>query len=163
MAQFALSSAGHLRGQGTASGVFRGGLSGVAFAASVGMVSRVTQGAQPVDRERLVTEAEGNQVFRLDGEPALDVLLDHFGLSLDRLPETVGRLRGIFVGLRAAEEPAHPGAPRGLQVPGQFGADVVVRHIIGLDPSRRGMAVAERVVEGSHLAFCERSAQTASD
>jgi small ligand-binding sensory domain FIST len=161
VAQFALNSAGNLRGQGAASGVFRGGLSGVAFDASVGMVSRVTQGAQPVDRERLVTEAEGNQVFSLDGEPALDVLLDHFGLSLDSLPETVGRLRSIFVGLRASEEQAHPGAPRGLRVPGQFGADVLVRHIIGLDPSRHGFAVADRVVEGSHLAFCERSAQAA--
>ncbi len=161
LAQFALSSAGNLRGQGAASGVFRGGLSGVAFAASVGMVSRVTQGAQPVDRERLVTEAEGNQVFRLDGEPALAVLLDHFGLSLERLPETVGRLRGIFVGLRAPEEGARSGVAPGLRVPGQFGADVLVRHIIGLDPSRHGIAVAERVVEGSHLAFCERSAQAA--
>ncbi|MFT7402608.1 MAG: small ligand-binding sensory domain FIST [Hydrogenophaga sp.] len=161
VAQFALSSAGQLSGQGAASGVFRGGLSGVAFAASVGMVSRVTQGAQPVDREHLVTEAEGNQVFGLDGEPALDVLLDHFGLSLERLPETVGRLRSIFVGLRASEEAAPLGALTGLRVPGQFGADVLVRHIIGLDPSRRGMAVADQVLEGSHLAFCERSAQAA--
>ena len=157
VAQFAQSSAGHLREQGAASGVFRGGLSGVAFADSVGMVSRVTQGAQPVDRERLVTEAQGNQVFQLDGEPALAVLLDHFGLSLERLPETVGRLRGILVGLRAPEA----AAPTGLRVTGQFGADVLVRHIIGLDPSRHGFAVAERVVEGSHLAFCERSAQAA--
>jgi small ligand-binding sensory domain FIST len=157
VAQFALSSAGNLRGQGAASGVFRGGLSGVAFAASVDVLSRVTQGAQPVDRERLVTKAEGNQVFGLDGEPALAVLLDHFGLSLERLPETVGRLRSIFVGLRPPEEGVRPG----LRVPGQFGTDVLVRHIIGLDPSRHGMAVAERVVEGSHLAFCERSAQAA--
>ena len=161
VAQFAQSSAGHVRGQGAASGVFRGGLSGVAFAASVGMVSRITQGAQPVGCERLITEAEGNQLFRLDGEPALTVLLDHFGLSLDRLPETVGRLRGIFVGLRAPEEDARSGSAPGLRVPGQFGADVLVRHIIGLDPSRHGIAVAERVVEGSHLAFCERNAQAA--
>jgi small ligand-binding sensory domain FIST len=160
-AQFALSSAGNLRGQGAASGVFRGGLSGVAFAPSVGMVSRVTQGAQPVDRERLVTEAEGNQVFRLDGEPALQVLLDHFGLSLDRLPDTVHRLRSIFVGLRAPADEARADTAAGLRVPGQFGADVLVRHIIGLDPSRGGVALAERVAEGSQLAFCERSPQAA--
>ena len=161
LTQFALSSGGTLRGQGTSSGVFCGGLSGVAFAASVGLVSRVTQGAQPVDRERLVTEAEGNQVFGLGGEPALSVLLDHFGLSLESLPETVGRLRSIFVGLRLPEEGARSAAATGLRVPGQFGADVLVRHIVGLDPSRHGIAVAERVVEGSYLAFCERSAQAA--
>jgi len=162
VAQFALSSAGQQRGQGAASGVFRGGLSGVAFAPSVGMVSRVTQGAQPVDRERLVTEAEGNLVLRLDGEPALPVLLDRFGLSLDRLPDTVQRLRSTFVGLRAApEDGGRAGAAVGLRVPGQFGADVLVRHIIGLDPSRGGVVVAERVTTGSYLAFCERSAQAA--
>jgi small ligand-binding sensory domain FIST len=161
VAQFALGSDGTLRGQGAASGVFRGGLSGVAFARSVGLVSRVTQGAQPVDRERQVTEAEGNQVFELDGEPALDLLLDHFGLSLDSLPQTVARLRSIFVGLREPEEGGQPGAAKALRVPGQFGADVRVRHIIGLDPGRRGIAVAERVSVGSHLAFCERSAQAA--
>lgn len=161
VAQFALGSDGTLRGQGAASGVFRGGLSGVAFARSVGLVSRVTQGAQPVDRERQVTEAEGNQVFELDGEPALDLLLDHFGLSLDSLPQTVARLRSIFVGLREPEEGGQPGAAKALRVPGQFGADVRVRHIIGLDPGRRGIAVAERVSVGSQLAFCERSAQAA--
>lgn len=161
VAQFALGSDGTLRGQGAASGVFRGGLSGVAFARSVGLVSRVTQGAQPVDRERQVTEAEGNQVFELDGEPALDLLLDHFGLSLDSLPQTVARLRSIFVGLREPQEGGQPGAAKALRVPGQFGADVRVRHIIGLDPGRRGIAVAERVSVGSHLAFCERSAQAA--
>ena len=160
-AQFALGSDGTLRGQGAASGVFRGGLSGVAFASSVGLISRVTQGAQPVDRERQVTEAEGNQVFALDGEPALDLLLDHFALSLERLPQTVERLRSIFVGLREPAEGVRPGAAKALRVPGQFGADVLVRHIIGLDPARRGIAVAERVAVGSHLAFCERSAQAA--
>ena len=161
VAQFALGSDGTLRGQGAASGVFRGGLSGVAFASSVGLISRVTQGAQPVDRERQVTEAEGNQVFELDGEPALDLLLDHFALSLDSLPQTVARLRSIFVGLREPEEGARSGGAKALRVPGQFGADVLVRHIIGLDPGRRGIAVAERVAVGSHLAFCERSAQAA--
>ena len=162
VAQFAVGSIGTLRGQGAATGVFRGGLSGVAFAPSVGVISRVTQGAQPVDRERRITEADGNQVFRLDGEPALGVLLERFGLSLDRLPETVARLRTLLVGLREPEEPSHRPGPRpALRVKGQFGADVLVRHIIGLDPTRGSIAVAERVPEGGYLAFCERSAQAA--
>jgi small ligand-binding sensory domain FIST len=44
---------------------------------------------------------------------------------------------------------------------GNFGADVLVRHIIGLDPARRGVAVAERVEPGMQLAFCQRSVQAA--
>jgi len=162
--QFAFSSAGNLSGQGAASGVFHGGLSGVAFGAAVGMVSRVTQGAQPVDRERTVTRADGNLVLRLDGEPALDVLLERFGLSLDRLPETIERLRVTLVGL-SPPAPAAQGRlsadPQSLRVAGQFGTDVLVRHIIGLDPGRRGIAIAEAVPEGTRLAFCERNVQAA--
>ncbi|MCY1380553.1 hypothetical protein D9M69_683880 [compost metagenome] len=36
-----------------------------------------------------------------------------------------------------------------------------MRHIIGLDPVRRGVAIAELAPEGSHLAFCERHVQAA--
>jgi small ligand-binding sensory domain FIST len=44
---------------------------------------------------------------------------------------------------------------------GNFGADVVVRHIIGLDPGRRGVAVADRVAIGMRMAFCQRNVQAA--
>jgi hypothetical protein len=42
--QFAVSGNGNVKGQGAASGVFSGGLSGVAFGSEVALVSRVTQG-----------------------------------------------------------------------------------------------------------------------
>jgi len=48
--QFAVAGDGNVKGQGAASGVFSGGLSGVAFGPGVHLVSRVTQGAQPVAR-----------------------------------------------------------------------------------------------------------------
>ena len=51
------------------------GLSGVAFGEGVSLVSRVTQGCQPVAAQRVITAAEGNVITELDGEPALDVLL----------------------------------------------------------------------------------------
>jgi len=44
---------------------------------------------------------------------------------------------------------------------GLFGADVVVRHIIGLDPGRRAVAVASQVQAGMRMAFCSRNAQAA--
>jgi len=162
-AQFALSSAGTLGGQGAANGVFQGGLSGVAFGPDVGLVSRVTQGAQPVDQERTITLSEGNLVLRLDDRPALDVLLERFELSLDELPETVARLRTTLVGL---SDPLDASSYRsagaaGLRVSGQFGADVRVRHIIGLDTARRGIAIAENASTGTRMAFCERNAQAA--
>ncbi|MDO9149394.1 MAG: FIST C-terminal domain-containing protein [Hydrogenophaga sp.] len=157
--QFAFSSAGNLSGQGAASGVFHGGLSGVAFGPSVGMVSRVTQGAQPVDRERIVTESDANLVLQLDGEPALDVLLRELAISLDQPELAMPRLRATLVGLTLSNGEAADGvaAPRR----GQFGPEVIVRHLIGLDPGRRGVAIADLVPVGTRLAFCERNVQAA--
>jgi hypothetical protein len=79
--QFAIGGNGNMRGQGKAGGVFRGGLSGVAFGEGVQLVSRVTQGCQPVGAARTITGADGNLVLTLDGEPALDVLLDDLPAS----------------------------------------------------------------------------------
>ncbi|HZT55483.1 MAG TPA: FIST N-terminal domain-containing protein, partial [Burkholderiaceae bacterium] len=50
-----------------AGGVLSGGLSGVAFDRSVPLVSRVTQGCQPVGPQRRVSAAERNVVVTLDG------------------------------------------------------------------------------------------------
>ncbi len=159
--QFSLSSAGTLDGQGAASGVFHGGLSGVAFGADVGLVSRVTQGAQPVDRERTVTASDGNLVLMLDDEPALDVLLRERVISLEQPEEAMPRLRATLVGL-SPPLPEHSAssapAPR---VRGQFGTEVLVRHLIGLDPGRRGIAIADVAPVGTRLAFCERNAEAA--
>jgi small ligand-binding sensory domain FIST len=44
---------------------------------------------------------------------------------------------------------------------GNFGKDVLVRHLIGLDPGRRGVAVSDRLEEGMQLAFCQRNVQAA--
>jgi small ligand-binding sensory domain FIST len=157
--QFALGSGGHLKGQGGAGGVFHGGLSGVAFGPGVALLSRVTQGAHPVGPERTVTAAERNVVLALDGEPAMDVLLRDLGVSLDEPPQAIERLRRTLVGLTLPEAAVAGQAPP-LR-PGTLGGDVLVRHLIGLDPMRRGMAVAEVVPVGTRLAFCERHVQAA--
>lgn len=158
--QFSLSSAGNLEGQGAASGVFHGGMSGVAFGADVGLISRVTQGAQPVDRERTVTASDGNLVLMLDDEPALDVLLRERMISLEQPEEAMPRLRATLVGL----SPPQPESPAAIPAPrlrGQFGTEVLVRHLIGLDPGRRGIAIADVAPVGTRLAFCERNAEAA--
>ncbi|WP_399685038.1 FIST N-terminal domain-containing protein [Xenophilus sp.] len=153
--QFAVGGNGNLRGQGAARGVFRGGLSGVAFGAGVRLVSRVTQGCQPVAAEREITGADGNLVLTLDGAPALDVLLADLNVSLEDDPEqAIETVRATLAGL------ASPGADGGRRTR-HLGADVRVRHIIGLDPNRRGVAIADQVESGMRLAFVRRSAQAA--
>ena len=152
--QFAIGGNGNIKGQGAAGGVFRGGLSGVAFGAGISLVSRVTQGCQPVAAQRVITAAEANVIIELDGEPALDVLLRDTGISLDQPKAAMTALRATLVGLTEAGGDA-------VGRTGNFGADVVVRHIIGLDPGRNAVAVADRVEPGMRMAFCQRHPQAA--
>jgi small ligand-binding sensory domain FIST len=152
---------GNIRGQGAASGVFSGGLSGVAFGPEVAMVSRVTQGCMPVSAVHEVSEADHNVVIALDGEPALDVLLRDLDVSLEQPQEALDVVRTTLVGLVAAQDVAQDGPSTALRQTGNFGEDVLVRHIIGLDPGRRGVAVSERVAAGAQLVFCRRNVQAA--
>ncbi len=162
MVQFAVGGNGNISGQGGASGVFSGGLSGVAFGAGVTLVSRVTQGCLPVSKAREISAARDNVVSALDGEPALDVLLRDLQVSLDQPEQALMAVRATLVGLM------HPGgradAPRdavAVSRTGNFGSDVIVRHIVGLDPMRRGVAVSDRLEVGMQLAFCQRNMQAA--
>ena len=159
--QFAVGGNGNIRGQGAASGVFSGGLSGVAFGPEVAMVSRVTQGCMPVSAVHEVSEADHNVVITLDGEPALDVLLRDLDVSLEQPQEALDVVRTTLVGLVAAQDVAQDGPSTALRQTGNFGEDVLVRHIIGLDPGRRGVAVSERVAAGAQLVFCRRNVQAA--
>jgi len=164
--QFAVGGDGNINGHASASGVFSGGLSGVAFGADVALVSRVTQGCMPVCAVRSITDADHNVVLTLDGEPALDVMLRDLGISLEQPQEALEVVRATLVGLVPVRDVQVANADTGtgrqaVRQTGNFGEDVLVRHIIGLDPARRGIAVAERVEAGAQLVFCRRNTQTA--
>jgi len=140
-------------------GVWQGGLSGVAFGERVRLVSRVSQGCSPVGPRREITAAERNVVYELDGEPALACLLRDLGVTAtvsgsgwqrEALPKVRATLAGIT---DAASDLLSHGR--------HFGADTRVRHIIGLDPGRQGVALAEEVEVGMQMAFCQRNAQAA--
>ena len=171
--QFALSGHGNVEGHGAASGVFSGGLSGVAFArgatpgdadtdaeieAGLGLMSRVTQGCQPISATHTITACDANVITELNGQPALAVMLADLKVSLDQPREALAKVRQTLVGLSQPIEQAK-GTP--LRRTGQFGGDVRVRHIIGLDPARNGVAIAEAPSVGMTLAFCERNAVAA--
>ncbi len=160
--QFAVAGDGNVKGQGAASGVFSGGLSGVAFGPDVGLVSRVTQGCLPVARAHQVTAADHNVVLALDNEPALEVLLRELHVSLEEPRDALKAVRSTLVGLtqRLDQDGSVADAPT-ITRTGHFGNDVLVRHIIGLDPARSGVAVASAVDSGMELAFCQRNVQAA--
>ncbi|HET7867550.1 MAG TPA: FIST N-terminal domain-containing protein [Burkholderiaceae bacterium] len=144
------------RGQGVqvADGVLSGALSGVAFSRDVALLSRVTQGCQPIGPARQITAAQRNVVSRIDGEPALDVLFADLGLRGAAPKQVLPLLRDTLAGL------SDPGdAPFGQG--GQFGSDTRVRHILGIDPGERAVALAEQVAPGMRLAFCQRDMRAA--
>jgi small ligand-binding sensory domain FIST len=115
-----------------------------------------------VARAHQITEADHNLVIKLDGEPALDVMLRELGVSLDQPEPALKVVRATLVGLMDLAG-QHGPAGDGVAVnrTGNFGSDVIVRHIVGLDPARRGVAVSDRVAAGMQLAFCQRNVQAA--
>ena len=135
-------------------GVFTGGLSGVAWSSEVQILSRVTQGCAPISKERKITEAEGHVLYALDGEPALDILLKDLNVSLSEPQSALKAVRSTLVGLTSAGQ-------QGVGRTGSLGVDVRVRHIVGLDPARKGVAIADHVEAGQKLAFCQMSLQAA--
>ena len=161
--QFALSGHGNVNGQGAAGGVFSGGLSGVAFArdlsGGMALMSRITQGCRPVSGNHEITACEANVVTELDDQPALDVLLADLNVSLDQPHEALDKVRNTLVGLSSLEDSLNDG--HAARRTGQFGAEVMVRHLIGLDPARKGIAIAAVPQVGMTLAFCERNAEAA--
>jgi small ligand-binding sensory domain FIST len=152
--QFAQSGDGNMAGQGKATGVFHGGLSGVAFDVEVAMVSRVTQGCLPVAKVHTITNADNNVVLTLDDEPALHVLERDLKISLADKQPAIAKVRATLVGLSDAHDPA-------VKRTGEFDDAVLVRHIIGIDPAREAVAVAQPVDVGMRLTFCQRNAAAA--
>jgi small ligand-binding sensory domain FIST len=152
--QFASGGDGNMAGQGKGTGVFHGGLSGVAFDAEVAMVSRVTQGCLPVAKVHTITSADNNVVLTLDDEPALHVLERDLQISFTNSQSAIAKVRATLVGLSAAHDPA-------VKRTGEFDDAVLVRHIIGIDPAREAVAVAQPVEVGMRLTFCQRNAAAA--
>jgi len=135
--------------------VLTGGLSGVLFGPEVGLISRVTQGCQPIGPTRTVTRADRNLLFTLDGKPALDCVLQDLGLAHDAPVEEVSdALSTTLAGLGTGEDDTP-------HLPGTFGADTVVRHVIGVDVQHRVLALADMAEPGMRLAFCTRNPEAA--
>ena len=138
-----------------ADGVFTGGLSGVAFGPEINVISRVTQGCQPVGPVRTITAGERNIVISLDGQPALECVLRDLRLGAGAPDDELEQaLSTTLVGLITAAEdmPVRPG---------QFGAETAVRHLLAVDRQHQVVAIADWIEPGMRLAFCTRNAEAA--
>lgn len=157
--QIACSSRGNVRGYGLTGNVFNGGMSGVAFDSDVAIISKVSQGCLPISKVRTVTMSDHNVVLELDGLPALDVMLQDLQKPAAPFESVLDDVRTTLVGLvRPEDRQLYDNA---VLSTGIFGKDATVRHVIGLDPVRRGVAVAAAVAHDSLMVFCKRNSQNA--
>ncbi|MGE5219053.1 MAG: FIST N-terminal domain-containing protein [Chloroflexota bacterium] len=110
----------------------------------------ITQGCQPITEPMVITKAERNLIYEIDGRPALEVFAR---LLKGPLAEDLRRaLMVLFVGLPADRQ-------ENSVAPGNY----LVRNIIGLDPEKGVVGVAESVSEGEALIFTMRDGQRARE
>jgi small ligand-binding sensory domain FIST len=125
-------------------------VAGLQLSGSFEAVIDITQGCQPITEPMVITKAEGNLIFEINDRPALEVFAK---LLKGPLAEDLRRaLMFIFVGL-----PADP--DQGTISPGQY----LVRNIIGLDPARGIVGIADQVREGQSIIFTLRDGQRARE
>ena len=147
-----------------------GGVSGLVFTEGVPVEVRMTQGVQMVGAEHEITGIRGNFVEALDGQPALEVLLRDLGLSphlmdcedADQTAQVLAKrfAHGLFVGLTdraVADCLAMKGFAGGKSEPHQL----KVRPVVGMDPNKKSLAVAEDFQLGDRLSFCTRDETSA--
>lgn len=110
----------------------------------------ITQGCQPVTEPMVITKAKGNLIFEIDNRPAFDIFARVIKGPL--LEDLRRALAFVFAGL--------PADPKQNSVgPG----DYLVRNIVGLDPQKGILALAEGVFEGEKMVFTFRDAQRARE
>src|SRR5262249_37187260 len=120
--------------------VLSGGLSGAVLGEGVAVATRLTQGCTPYPGRFRITEGEDNLIARLDGRPALEVLLEAVG----------GERTQVLVGLPV------PGSEAGAHF-----IDYTARNIVGVDPKAGLFAIGDLVEPGMEILFCKRDAAAA--
>jgi small ligand-binding sensory domain FIST len=140
-----------------------GGISGAVFSSGIKVLTKITQGCSPLGKEHSVASAQGHYLRSFDSGPALDVLLKDLGIQEQQRTSRNGeeilksisasRLqKGLLIGV----------SPKSENKSNSFGfGDYVVRHIVGIDPINRIVAVADHIHEGDKAVFCTRDAQAA--
>ena len=108
----------------------------------------VSQGCAPIGRDAVITRAEGNVVYELAGEPALE-RLKHDIAALEPHEQALAA-RGVLAGLVIDEN--RPSYGRG---------DYLMRGLLGADEESGALAVGEQVRVGQTLRFHVRDAHSA--
>jgi len=130
--------------------VITNGITGFALSGSCSAHIDITQGCQPIGPPRTISKAQGNLILEIDDRPAFEVFTDTIGRPFRQ--DLRRAVAFVFVGL----------PPDPLQTaiePGQY----LVRNIIGVDPHKGILAVAQEVAAGQPMTFTFRDGQRARE
>jgi small ligand-binding sensory domain FIST len=125
-------------------------LAGFTLAGDFSAAVDVTQGCQPITPPMTITKTDGNLILEIDHKPAFEAFAK---VLKGPLAENLGRaLAFIFAGLPADRR-------KNEIAPGEY----LVRNIIGLDPEKGVLAVADEIFEGERICFTLRDGERARD
>jgi small ligand-binding sensory domain FIST len=122
-----------------AGNVTDGGASGLLLSPQVPVSIGVTQGCSPIGPARTITAAREGLILEIDGESPLYALLADLSAA------------GV-TDLRRLSNSLHAGLPIANSEP----YDYLVRNLIGIDPERGVIQIAEEVETGQRILFCQR-------
>ena len=128
-----------------AGNIVDGGVSGVLLGGELEVAVGLTQGCLPIGPSHEVTRGEGNVLVTLDDHPAFEILCEDLGVANDV------DLRPWLANIHAA-----------LLITGSDIGDYLVRNLIGIEPSRGLVQIADEITAGDRLMFVRRDAESAS-
>ena len=110
----------------------------------------VAQGCRPVGDPYTITQADGNVIFELGGQPPLERLQELATALPGRDWELLAR--GVYMGMVIDEYQAEPGQ-----------GDFLVRGVVGTDAESGAIAVGDEVEVGQTVQFHVRDAHSADE
>ena len=129
-----------------AGNIVDGGVSGVLLGGELEVAVGLTQSCSPIGPSHEVTlGGEGNVLVTLDDRSAFEVLCEDLGVANGVDP------RPWLDNIHAA-----------VLVAGSDTGDYLVRNLIGIEPSRGLIVIAEEITAGNRLMFVRRDAESAS-
>ena len=129
--------------------VVESGVAGMLLTGAFHTEIGVAQGCQPIGHPLEINRAEGNVIYEVNGNPALDGLQGSLeSLTAEELRQS-GRV--VFIGIAMDKE--NPAPQRG---------DFLVRNLVGYDKESGAIAVSENVSEGQFIQFHLRNSASAN-
>ena len=126
--------------------VHQGGISGALFSQVVPIMTNLSQGCSPIGPRHVVTQCERNILHSLDDRPALDVLSEEVG---EVIAQDWQQAAGyIFTGIVNKNSDLD---------------DYSIRHLVGIDPDSKLVAIGDYVEHNDEIIFCKRDGGTAAE